>query len=133
MKRFFWFKTTTVVDQELLESKIPVEEVDREGDQAATSIFWGWRRAIDEMDKGYGEYLDGDPRSLDNQLPPNTPPPQVEGGPHAAAATGTAFEVNAVWRMPWHPTYEHPLCRFMAFVHNQPFERYPKGTTFSQE
>ena len=41
--------------------------------------------------------------------------------------------MNAVWRMPRHPTYEHHLCRFMTFVHNQPFERYPKGTTFSQE
>ena len=80
MKRFFWFKTTTVVDQELLESKIPVEEVDREGDQAATSNFGGWRSAMDEMDEGYDEYLDGDPRSLDNRTPPNTPPPQVEGG-----------------------------------------------------
>ena len=86
-----------------------------------------------EMDEGYDEYLDGDPRSLDNRTPSNTPLPQVEGGPHAAAATGTEFEVNAMWRMPRHPTYEHPLCRFMAFVHNQPFERDPKGTTFSQE
>ena len=85
------------------------------------------------MDEGYDKYLDGDLRSLDNRTPPNTPPPQVEGGAHAAAVTGTAFEVNAVWRMPRHPTYEHPLCRFIAFVHNQPFERYPKGTAFSQE
>ena len=73
---------------------------------------------MDPMDERYDDYLDGDQRPPDQRTPPNTPPPQVEGGAHAAAATGTAFEVNAVWRMPRHPTYEHPLCRFMAFGHN---------------
>ena len=86
--------------------------------QAAEGEFGGWRSAMEETDEGYNEYLNGDPRPPDQRTPPNTPPPQVEGGAHAAAATGTAFEVNAVWRMPRHPTYEHPLCRFMAFGHN---------------
>ena len=59
---------------------------------------------MDPMDKRYDDYLDGDQRPPDQRTPPNTPPPQVEGGAHAAAATGTAFAVNAVWRMSRHPT-----------------------------
>ena len=82
--------------------------------EAAEGELGGWRSAMDPMDERYDDYLDGDQRPPDQRTPPNTPPPQVEGGAHAAAATGTAFEVNAVWRMPRHPTYEHPLCRFMA-------------------
>ena len=50
-----------------------------------------------------------------------------------AAATATAFEVNEAWTMSRNPSYEHTLCRFMAYVHNQQFELYPKGTTFSRE
>ena len=62
---------------------------------------------MDPMDDGYDDYLDGDPRPPDQCTPPNTPPAQVEGGAHVAAATGTAFEVNAVWRIPRHPTYKN--------------------------
>ena len=32
---------------------------------------------MDEMDEGYDKYSDGDPRSLDNRTPPNTPPPTL--------------------------------------------------------
>ena len=78
------------------------------------------------MDDGYNEYLNGNPHPPDQRTPPNLRPPQEEGGgahspggaqdvTTAAAAAGTAFEVNVLWRMPRHPTYEHPLCRFMAF------------------
>ena len=41
--------------------------------------------------------------------------------------------MNEAWTISRNPLYEHTLCRFMAYVHNQPFERYPKGTTFSRE
>ena len=87
MKLFFWFKATTVVDQELLESNIPVEQVGSEGDQAAASIL-------------------GKPwtTTTTNLIPPRTPPFQEEGGPHApgvaqdiataAEAAVAAFEVR---------------------------------------
>ena len=89
-------------------------------------------------------YLDGDPRPPDQRTPPNSPPPEEGGEPNepggaedavaqVATAAHAAFEVNEVWTMPRHPTYEHPLCRFMAFVHNRPFERYTKGSTFTKE
>ena len=100
-----------VLDPELLESNIPVEEDAEEVQEAAEGELGGRRSAMDPMDEHYDDYLDGDQRPPDQRTPPNTPPPQVEGGgAHAAAATGTAFAVNAVWRMPRHPTYEHPLC-----------------------
>ena len=72
------------------------------------------------MDGNYEPYLDGDPRPLDNRMPPNSPPPQEEGEPYepggaedavaqVATAAHAAFEVNEVWTMPRHPTYEHHL------------------------
>ena len=93
-----------VLDLELLESNIPVEEDVGEVQEAAEGELGGWRSAMDPMDERYDDNLDGDQRPPDQRTLPNTPPPQVEGGAHAAAATGTAFEVNAVWRMPRHPT-----------------------------
>ena len=95
------------------------------------------------MDDTYDPYLDGGDGDI-CPTPPNTPPPQEEGQPpepggaedavgQVATAPHASFAVNDVWIMPRHPTYEHPLCRFMAFVHDRPFERYTKGTTFSRE
>ena len=96
MNWFFWFKATTVVDQELLESNIPVEEVDEEGHQAAASDFGGWRSVMDEMDEGYNEYLDVDPRPPDQHTPPNTPPPQVEGGGSCRGGHGHCIQSESV-------------------------------------
>ena len=58
---------TIVVDLELLEYNIPVEDHDGEEHQAAEGKFGGWRSAMDPMDDGYDEYLDGDPRGHNNQ------------------------------------------------------------------
>ena len=76
------------------------------------------------MDDTYDDYLDGDPRPPHLRTPSNTPPPQEEGQPpepggaedavgQVATAPHAAFAVNDVWIMPRHPTYEHPLCRFI--------------------
>ena len=73
---------------------------------------------MDPMDERYDDYLDGDQRPPDQRTSSIHLHLKWRGGAHAAAATGTAFEVNTVWRMLRHLTYEHPLCRFMAFGHN---------------
>ena len=105
------FRATTVVDQKLLESNVPVKQVGREGDQAGASDFWGWRSAMDE---GYGEYLDGDPRPPDQRTPPNTPSPKEEGEPgegdgdlmQVDEAFHATFTVNEHWPMPRNAKYE---------------------------
>ena len=71
---------TIVLDPELLESNIPVEEDAEEVEEAAEGELGGRRSAMDPMDEHYDDYLDGDQRPPDQRTPPNTPPPQVEGG-----------------------------------------------------
>ena len=75
------------------------------------------------MDDTSDPYLDGGDDEM-CPTPPSTPPPQEEGQPpepggaedavgQVATAPHAAFAVNDVWIMPRHPTYEHPLCRFI--------------------
>ena len=93
------------------------------------------------MDDTYDPYLDGGDDEM-CPTPPNTPPPQEEGQPpepggaedavgQVATAPHASSAVNDVWIMPRHPTYEHPLCRFID--QHSLSNRTPQNTPPPQE